>query len=66
MPSTLPWVFRCITAPYKDWAKMAYKKMDATLLSLDEGGIDSLITSGAIVTYTAAESGYTRKANPSF
>ncbi len=51
--------------PYKDWAKMAYKKMNTTLSSLDEGGIDSLITSGAIVTYTAAESGYTRKANPS-
>ena len=51
--------------PYKDWAKMAYKKMNDTLSGLDEGAIDSLINGGAIVTYTPTESGYTRKANPS-
>ena len=51
--------------PYKDWAKMAYKKMNNTLTELDSAGIDALVTSGAIVTYTPSDSGYSRKANPS-
>ena len=51
--------------PYKDWAKMAYKKMGNTLTTLDSSGIDSLVSQGTLVIYTPAESGFNRKANPS-
>ena len=51
--------------PYKDWAKMAYKKMNTQLSELDEIAIATLIDSGTIVTYTPSEDGFVRKANKS-
>jgi hypothetical protein len=51
--------------PYKDWAKMAYNKLSKTLTTLDQSGIDSLVSTGTLVTYTPSDNGFTRKANPS-
>tara|TARA_R110001592_G_scaffold104354_3_gene293704 strand:+ start:7866 stop:9089 length:1224 start_codon:yes stop_codon:yes gene_type:complete len=51
--------------PYKDWAKMAYKKMNTTLSSLDDNGLDALVSGGSIVIYEADGSGFNRKANGS-
>ena len=51
--------------PYKDWAKMAYKKMDAQMLDLGEDGLQSLIDMGTLVTFTPSEDGYVRRANTS-
>lgn len=51
--------------PYKDWAKMAYKKMNTTLSSLDDSGLDALVAGGSIVVYEPQEGGFNRKANPS-
>ena len=52
--------------PYKDWAKMAYKKMNATLSTLDESNIDALVSGGSIVVYTPEDDGsFSRKSNPS-
>ena len=51
--------------PYKDWARMAYKKMNETLASLDSNAIDALVDNGTIVTYTPNEDGFDRNANKS-
>lgn len=51
--------------PYKDWAKMAYNKMNKTLSSLDDAGVTALITNGDIVVYEPTGDGYNRRANPS-
>ena len=45
--------------------RRAYKKLSATLATLDPSGIDSLVSTGTLVTYTPSDSGFTRKANPS-
>lgn len=49
--------------PYKDWAKMAYRKMNDTLTALDSAAIDSLVSEGAIVVYEPTDNGFNRKAN---
>jgi hypothetical protein len=51
--------------PYKDWAKMAYKKMNAQMVDLGEDGLQSLIDMGTLVTFTPSEDGYVRRANTS-
>lgn len=51
--------------PYKDWAKMAYRKMNAQLDNIGENELEALVSNGALVLYTPVEGGFNRLANPS-
>ena len=52
--------------PYKDWARLAYRKLSRQMDELGSDAVDALITQGVVVTYTPnGEGTWNRKANPS-
>ena len=51
--------------PYKDWAKMAYRKMNTQLADMGDNELEALVSNGALVLYTPVEGGFNRLANPS-